>query len=148
MTGNQAKPVARVGFRLAQLSALLHVVGGTTDLAMRELLPFHEEFLGYPHGAVPQATADLVLALLHALGGCLVVGGIAMWVLLGLMRSQQRTTLGLAVVLLAAGLEGSVGVRMLQLGLRFGYIPLGVAALAALGIALWYASAGRAPLKT
>ncbi|MGE0327474.1 MAG: hypothetical protein AB7K71_41780 [Polyangiaceae bacterium] len=139
------KQKVRIGLRLIQLSAALHVLGGVNDLLMQRLQPFHEAFLGYSSGAVPSASAGLVLALLHALGAALIGGGVTMWWLAGLMRREARRDVLWLVAVLSLCLEGSVGARMLQLGLVFGYIPLGICLMALLGVACVAATPPAAP---
>lgn len=127
---------ARVGLRLAQLGALLHVVGGTIDLSMTALQPFHEAFLEVGPGGAPAPVAALILALLHALGAALVAAGATMWMLLAHHRRGGARWAALVTLLLALGAEGMVGVQMLALGLGFGAIPAAIAGLVIVGVAL------------
>ncbi|MEZ4452101.1 MAG: hypothetical protein R3B09_21735 [Nannocystaceae bacterium] len=127
---------ARVGLRLAQLGALLHVVGGATDLSMTALQPFHEAFLEVGPGGAPAPVAALILALLHALGAALVAAGAAMWTLLTHHRRSGARWAALVAAALAVGAEGMVGIQMLGLGLHFGAIPAAIAGLVVVGVAL------------
>ena len=126
--------LSRVGYRLAQTGAVLHVLGGLSDQANRTLLPFHEAYLGYAHGEVPEPVATLVLALLHALGFALIGLGLGMLALLARLRQSGDRRLALVIVAMAALGEGSVGLHMIGLGFAFGWIPLGAAALVVTGV--------------
>ncbi len=141
MDAESPQLAARIGYRLAQIGAGWHVLGGLLDLTQRELQPFHVAYLGAAAGSAPVAT--FILTLLRALGAALMVSGIAQLVLLRRLRAEGGWVLGVVVALLALGCEGSVGANMLWLGFGFGAIPLVSAALVAGGVALMMRAAGR-----
>ena len=125
-----------VGYRTAQVGALLHVLGGFTDQLNRELLPFHTAYLGDAQGQVAEPVASLVLALLHALGFGLIGAGLGMLALLAVFRRTSDLRIAGVVVVMAVCAEGSVGLHMLWLGFPFGWIPLAAAAVVVTGVAI------------
>ena len=105
-----------IGYRLAQLGAVAAALGGLVDALVPKLLPHHEAFMGVASGESPEATAALVLLLLHTLGVALLATGIGALALLAAWRGGgSRTTAVSAavIVVLAEGMNawaiGQVG---------------------------------------
>ena len=117
MTQNRT---STIGYRLAQLGALVTALGGAFDALVPKLLPHHEAYLGVAPGSATAATSALVLLLLHTLGIALAAVGIGALALLAAWRRGGARSSAIAaagMVLLAEGMNawaiGRVGSPLL-----------------------------------
>jgi hypothetical protein len=123
----------KTGYRLAQLGALLHILGGLGDQSIRALLPAHIAIVGANAAAEP-GVGRLVLALLHVLGSSLAAAGLALLILLHFWRRERSPRLALGIVAVALLAEGVNGAGLLSLGEWIGLVPLSFAVMVVVGV--------------
>ncbi len=133
----------RIGYRLAQVGAGLHILGGLGDQSIRKLLPGHIAIVGTVAATEP-GVSRLVLALLHVLGSSLAACGIALLMLLHIWRQHRTRRMLAGIIAVAVLAEGMNGVGLLSLGQRIGLVPLSFAVLVIVGVLV----ASSAPAST
>jgi hypothetical protein len=124
-----------IGYRLAQLGAAAAALGGLVDTLVPRLLPHHEAFMGVAAGQAPEATATLVLLLLHTLGVALLATGLGALALLAAWRGggSRMTAISAAIVVVMA--EGVNAWAIRQVGSPLFLGPLVCVILLIVGVA-------------
>lgn len=129
---------ARWAAALLNLGGALMLLGATLDLTMARPPAAWHEALGGPVGALPAPVARLLLALVHALGGSLFAGALAVVLLAnGPVRRGDRAA-GLAIAAVALVGEGGNGPQMVRAGLNYGWGVLAYLVPVGLGLLLAY----------
>lgn len=127
----------RVGYRLAQVGAVLVALGGIGDQFIRRLLPAHEAFLGMVSTDVPHHVLMLLLALIHALGANFIAVGLAALVLLHLMYTTGKRWLGGVVMLVILLSEGVNAIQMYRVDSPYFILPLAYVVIVCVGLSLY-----------
>jgi hypothetical protein len=126
-----------VGLVLLNLAGVGVIAGSLYDLLVPDVPESHLGYLGVSSGSLDPRFADLDLAMLRSIGGCLLAIGVTALVLVnGPIRRGESWALATFVVLVALS-EGNNAYRYRMY--RFGspwYGPLGFAILAVVGAAL------------
>jgi hypothetical protein len=125
-----------IGYRLAQLGALVTAVGGSFDALVRKLLPHHEAYLGVATGGATAATSSLVLLLLHTLGVSLVAVGIGALALLADWRRSGARTSAIAAAGMVGLAEAMNAWAIWRVGSMLFVVPLLCMALVVGGVAM------------
>lgn len=124
-----------VGLVLLNLAGVGVIAGSLYDLLIPAVPENHLSYLGVSAGSLDSRFADLDLAMLRSIGGCLLAIGITTLVLVnGPSRRGESWALATVVVLVALS-EGNNAYRMHRFGSPW-YGPLGFAILAVVGAAL------------
>ena len=131
-----------VGLVLLNLAGVGVIAGSLYDLLVPAVPANHLVYLGVSAGSLDPRFAELDLAMLRSIGGCLMAIGITTLVLANgpIRRGDPRAMA--TVALLVALSEGNNAYRMSRFGSPW-YGPLGFAVLAVVGAALVGAGAGR-----
>jgi hypothetical protein len=124
-----------VGLILLNTAGVLVITGALYDLLVPSVPPNHLAYLGVPDGQLDPRYAELDLAMLRSLGGCLLAIGVTALVLANgpVRRGEGWARVGVAVMIGVA--EGNNSYRMYPFGGPW-YGPLGFAVLAVAGAAL------------
>lgn len=124
-----------VGLVLLNAAGVLVTAGALYDLLVPSVPANHLAYLGAADGQLDPRYAALDLALLRALGGCLLaVGATALILANGPVRRGEGWA-RVAVAVLVGVAEGNNAYRMYPFGSPW-YGPLGLAALTVAGAAL------------
>lgn len=131
------RPQRRRRFALVILNVAcaLVIVGALYDLLVPGVPPNHLKFVGSPDPRFNQRFAQLDLAMLRSIGGCLLAIGVTS---LALVNGPVRRGDGwarVAVLFLIGGAEANNSYRMYPFGSPW-YGPLAFAALAVAGVVL------------
>jgi len=134
-----------VGLGLLNLSAALVIVGACYDLLVPSVPANHLTYLGTTAASLGPRFAELDLAMLRSIGGCLLAIGIVALVLVnGPVRRGDRFS-GFLVALLIGIAEGNNAWRMYHFGSPW-YGPLSFVVLAIAGALLVRLSARPSPM--
>jgi hypothetical protein len=111
------------------------IAGASYDLLVPSVPANHLAYLGVAAGRLEPRYAELDLAMLRAIGGCLVAVGATALILANGPVRRGETWARVAVVVLIGVAEGNNAYRMYPFGSPW-YGPLGFAVLAIAGAAL------------
>ena len=128
---------ARLALVVLNLSAILVLLGASYDLLTPSLPAQQLVFLGVAENQLDPRTAQLVLALLRALGGCLTAIGIGTLFLVNYGVRRGRNWAAIAVLVMIGMAEGLNSVQMYRVGSPF-WAPLIPVGLTVLGVVLAY----------
>ncbi len=117
------------------LAGVLVIAGSLYDLLVPTVPGNHLAYLGVAEGSLDPRFAELDLAMLRSIGGCLMAIGITTLVLVCGPIRRGETWARVAVVVLVTISEGNNAYRMYRFGSPW-YGPLGFAVLAIVGAAL------------
>lgn len=126
----------RIVLILLTLGAVMMIGGGVGDLLLQEPPSAWDRVVGTPVASLPPGAAQLLLTLLHTLGGALAACGLAVLaVVYGPLRRGERWAgpVIAVVVLLSDGLNAW---GMGRLGLTYFWGPLAFVLLVLLGLLL------------
>src|SRR5262249_23251973 len=124
----------RLGLVLLNLAGVLVIAGALYDLFVPSVPPNHLAYLG-AIGGLDTRYAELDLAMLRSIGGCLLAVGVTTVILAnGPVRRGEPWSLVAAVVLVGVA-EGNNAYRMYPFNSPW-YGPLGFAVLAIVGASL------------
>src|SRR5580765_6278903 len=124
-----------IGLILLNLAGVSVVAGASYDLLVPAVPANHLAYVGIATGRLDPRYAELDLAMLRAIGGCLVaVGATALILANGPVRRGEAWA-RIAVAVLLGVAEGNNAYRMYPFGSPW-YGPLGFAVLAIAGAAL------------
>jgi hypothetical protein len=124
-----------VGLVLLNLAGVGVIAGSLYDLLIPAVPENHQGYLGVSDGPLDPRFAELDLAMLRSIGGCLMAIGITTLVLVnGPLRRGEPWALATVVVLVVLS-EGNNAYRMYHFGSPW-YGPLGFAILTVVGAAL------------
>jgi hypothetical protein len=121
-----------LGLIVLNIAGVLVIAGSLYDLFVPSVPRNHLVYLGKADGALDPRYAELDLAMLRSIGGCLLAIGIAVLVLTNIPIRRGEAWARVAVVLLVGLAEGNNSYRMFAFGSPW-YGPLGFALLAAAG---------------
>jgi hypothetical protein len=124
-----------IGLILLNAAGVLVLAGGLYDLLVPSVPANHLAYLGVTDGRLDPRYAELDLALLRSLGGCLLAVGVTALVLANGPVRRGEGWARLAVAVLVGVAEGNNAYRMYPFGAPW-YGPLGFAVLAVAGAAL------------
>jgi hypothetical protein len=123
------------GLVLLNLAGVLVIAGALYDLIVPSVPANHLAYLGVATQRLDARYAELDLAMLRSIGGCLLAVGVATLILAnGPVRRGERWSC-LAAAVLVSMAEGNNAYRMYQFASPW-YGPLGFAVLALAGAAL------------
>jgi hypothetical protein len=124
-----------VGLVLLNAAGVLVITGALYDLLVPSVPANHLAYLGAPDGRLDPRYADLDLAMLRSIGGCLLAVGVTALILANGPIRRGEGWARLAVAVLVGVAEGNNAYRMYPFGSPW-YGPLGFAVLAIVGAAL------------
>jgi hypothetical protein len=124
-----------VGLALLNVSGVLVIGGSLYDLLVPSVPSNHLAYLGAVDGQLDPRYAELDLAMLRAIGGCLLAIGLTALVLANGPIRRGEGWARVAIVVLVGVAEGNNAYRMFRFGSPW-YGPLGFAVLAAAGAVL------------
>ena len=125
----------RVGLVLLNVAGVLVIAGALYDLLVPSLPANHLAYLGATTDRLDPRYAELDLAMLRSIGGCLLAVGVTTLILAnGPVRRGEPWSLLAAAVLVGVA-EGNNAYRMYQFSSPW-YGPLGFAVLAIAGAVL------------
>ena len=124
-----------VGLTFLNLAGAPVIVGALYDLLVPEVPPNHLAYVGAADGRLGARFAELDLAMLRSIGGCLLAIGATALVLTNGPVRRGETWARVTVAVLVGVAEGNNAYRMFPFGSPW-YGPLGFAALAFAGAAL------------
>src|SRR4051812_18995700 len=105
-----------VGLALLNIAGTLIIAGSLFDLLIPSVPRNHLAYLGKPDGSLDQRYANLDLAMLRAIGGCLLAIGITTLLLANIPIRRGETWARAAVVILAGLAEANNAYRMFAFG--------------------------------
>src|SRR5258707_430271 len=123
------------GLVFLNVAAVFVIAGSLYDLLVPSVPANHLTYLGAVDGQLDPRYAELDLAMLRSIGGCLLAIGVTALVLANGPIRRGEGWARLAVVVLVGVAEGNNAYRMFRFGSPW-YGPLGFAVLAAAGAAL------------
>jgi hypothetical protein len=123
------------GLVLLNVAGLLVIVGSLYDLLTPSVPPNHMKYVGSIDAQFNRRFAELDLAMLRSIGGCLFAIGVTCLVLINGPVRRGDTWARIAVLALIGGAESNNAYRMYPFGSPW-YGPLTFAILAACGVAL------------
>ncbi len=123
------------GLVLLNLAGVLVIVGSLYDLLVPSVPPNHMTYLGSLDVEFNRRFAELDLAMLRSIGGCLFAIGITCLVLINGPVRRGDMWARIAVLALIGGAESNNAYRMYPFGSPW-YGPLTFAILAACGVVL------------
>ncbi len=132
-----------VGLMLLNLAGVLVIAGSLYDLLVPAVPANHRDYLGDTEGALGERFAELDLAMLRSIGGCLMAIGITTLVLANGPVRRGELWARVSVAVLVAMSEGNNAYRMYPFGSPW-YGPLGFAVLAVVGAVVAGPAVGRA----
>ncbi len=137
-----------VGLTLLNIAGVLVIAGAMYDLLVPSVPINHLAYLGATDEQIDRRIAELDLAMLRSIGGCLLAIGATTLVLTnGPIRRGERWS-RFAVAILVGVSEGNNAYRMFPFDSPW-YGPLGFAVLAVIGRCLWaIGHLGKAILNT
>jgi hypothetical protein len=124
-----------VGLALLNMAGVLVIAGALYDLLVPSIPPNHLAYLGAADEPLDARYAELDLAMLRSIGGCLLAIGATTLVLTNGPIRRGETWARVTVVLLVGVSEGNNAYRMFPFDSPW-YGPLGFAVLAVVGAAL------------
>jgi hypothetical protein len=125
----------KIGLALLNAAGSLVIAGALYDLLVPSVPPNHLAYVGAVDGRLDPRYAELDLAMLRSIGGCLLaIGATALVLTNGPIRRGEGWA-RITVVILVAVAEGNNAYRMYPFGSPW-YGPFGFAVLAAVGAAL------------
>jgi len=124
-----------VGLVLLNAAGVLVIAGALYDLLVPFVPANHLAYLGAADGRLDPRYAELDLAMLRSIGGCLVAVGVTALILANGPIRRGEGWARLAVAALVGVAEGNNAYRMYPFGSPW-YGPLGFAVLAIAGAAL------------
>ena len=125
----------KIGLVLLNAAGALVIAGALYDLLVPGVPPNHLAYLGAADGRLDPRYAELDLAMLRSIGGCLLaIGATALVLTNGPIRRGEGWA-RITVVILVAVAEGNNAYRMYPFGSPW-YGPFGFAVLAIAGAAL------------
>jgi hypothetical protein len=124
-----------VGLALLNVAAVLVIAGSLYDLLVPSVPPNHLAYLGVAEGQLDARYAELDLAMLRSIGGCLLTIGVTALLLANGPICQGQCWARVAVAVLVGVAEGNNAYRMIRFGSPW-YGPLGFAVLAVVGAVL------------
>jgi hypothetical protein len=125
----------RVGLLLLNVAGVLVIAGSLYDLLVPSVPSNHVTYLGAATDGLDPRYAELDLAMLRSIGGCLLAVGVTTIILAnGPARRGEPWSL-LTAALLVGVAEGNNAYRMYRFGSPW-YGPLGFAVLAVAGAAM------------
>ena len=139
-----SKPAIRrrlCGLVLLNLTGVLVMVGSLYDLLVPSVPPNHLKYVGSFDAQFNRRFAELDLAMLRSIGGCLFAIGVTCLLLINGPVRRGDTWARIAVLALIGGAECNNAYRMYPFGSPW-YGPLTFAILAACGVIL----VGKPPL--
>ena len=120
---------------LRNAAGALVIAGSLYNLLVPSVPSNHLAYLGAVDGQLDPRFAELDLAMLRSIGGCLMAIGITTLVLTnGPIRRGERSA-RVAVIVLVGVAEGNNACQMFRFGSPW-YGPLGFTALSVIGVAL------------
>jgi hypothetical protein len=124
-----------VGLFLLNAAGVLVIAGALYDLFVPSVPANHLSYLEVADGRLDPRYAELDLAMLRSIGGCLIAIGVTTLILANgpILRGERWARLALAVLVGVS--EGNNAYRMYPFGSPW-YGPLGFAVLALVGAAL------------
>jgi hypothetical protein len=125
----------KIGLLLLNLAALLVISGSLYDLLVPAVPANHVRYIGAVNPQAAPRLAELDLAMLRSIGGCLLAVGIASLLLTNGPVRRGDGWARLSVLILIGVAEGNNSYRMYPFGSPW-YGPLSFALLAALGVVL------------
>jgi hypothetical protein len=124
-----------VGLTLLNVTGVLVIAGSLYDLLVPSVPANHVAYLGAVDGQLDQRYADLDLAMLRSIGGCLLAIGVTALVLANGPIRRGESWARVSVVVLVGVAEGNNAYRMFPFGSPW-YGPLGFAVLVVAGAIL------------
>jgi hypothetical protein len=125
----------KIGLVLLNAAGVLVITGALYDLLVPSVPPNHLAYVGAADGRLDPRYAELDLAMLRSIGGCLLaIGATALVLTNGPIRRGEGWA-RIAVVVLVVVAEGNNAYRMYPFGSPW-YGPFGFAVLATAGAAL------------
>ena len=127
----------KISLIILYTSGALMLIGGIGDQFINQLLDVHLKFLGYPPSSDLFIKAqDLMMLMLHSVGGGLISCGVSMLVLtyFGIQRDLEWakwTVLGIAWIA-----QGFNGYSMYSAGSYY-YYPVAILILTTIGVLLY-----------
>jgi hypothetical protein len=121
-----------LGLTILNVAGVLVIAGSLYDLFVPSVPRNHLVYIGTTDGALDPRYAELDLAMLRAIGGCLLAIGITALVLTNIPIRRGEAWARVTVVVLIGLAEGNNSYRMFAFGSPW-YGPLGFALLAAAG---------------
>ena len=125
----------KIGLVLLNAAGALVIAGALYDLLVPSVPPNHLAYVGAVDGRLDPRYAELDLAMLRSIGGCLLAIGVTALVLTNGSIRRGEGGARITVVILVAVAEGNNAYRMYPFGSPW-YGPFGFAVLAAVGAAL------------
>jgi hypothetical protein len=125
----------RTGLALLNVAGILVILGSLYDLLVPAVPPNHLHYVGAAEGQLDPRYAQLDLAMLRSIGGCLLAIGVTTLILANgpILRGERWARV--AVVILVGVSEGNNAFRMFPFDSPW-YGPLGFALITAAGAAL------------
>ncbi len=124
-----------VGLVLLNVAGAMVIIGSLYDLLVPSVPPNHRAYVRAADGQLDPRYAELDLAMLRSIGGCLLAIGVTALVLTNGPIRRGEGWARVAVVLLVGIAEGNNAYRMYPCGSPW-YGPLGFAVLTTAGAAL------------
>ncbi len=124
-----------VGLVFLNVAGALVIVGALYDLCVPSVPPNHLRYVGASDSQLDPRFADLDLAMLRSIGGCLLAIGVTTLILANGPIRHGEAWARVSVVVLVGISEGNNAYRMFPFDSPW-YGPLGFAVLAAAGVVL------------
>jgi hypothetical protein len=125
----------KIGLVLLNAAGALVIFGSLYDLYVPYVPPNHLAYVGAAEGLLDPRYAELDLAMLRSIGGCLLAIGATALVLTNGPIRRGEVWARITVVVLVVTAEGNNAYRMYPFGSPW-YGPLGFGVLAVVGAAL------------
>ncbi len=125
----------RAGLTLLNLAGVLVIFGSLYDLLVPAVPPNHLNFVSEGASQLDLRFAQLDLAMLRSIGGCLLAIGVTTLILANGPIRRGETWARVAVVILVGVSEGNNAYRMFPFDSPW-YAPLGFAVITVTGAAL------------
>jgi hypothetical protein len=122
------------GLILLNIASVLVIAGSLYDLLVPSMPPNHLAYVGAIDGRIDPRYAELDLAMLRSIGGCLLAVGVTALVLTNGPVRRGEGWARVAVAVLVGVSEGNNAFRMYPFGSPW-YGPLGFAVLVVVGAA-------------
>ena len=121
-----------LGLILLNVAGVLVIAGSLYDWFVPSVPPTHLAYLGKTDSALDPRYAELDLAMLRSIGGCLLAVGITVIVLTNIPIRRGEAWARVTVVVLVGLAEGNNAFRMFAFGSPW-YGPFGFAVIATVG---------------
>ncbi len=125
----------RTGLVLLNVAGVLVILGSLYDLLVPAMPPNHLHYVGAAAGQLDPRYAQLDLAMLRSIGGCLLAIGVTTLIIANGPIRRGETWARVAVVILVGVSEGNNAYRMFPFDSPW-YGPLGFALMTIIGAAL------------